>query len=162
MARARDLPRVRREPILHRSLRARGFKTAAAAIFIAGILSGCSNASGLEAEMKAAVNGSDDAFSLESLDAVRGAEFLVVCPYESKASVQDRLGFEWGASPDYSQADDRQTIVIVDRGEVVSHAEVQRDEVDFCAGDGWRLLPVETGLEVARSGNTALVSKRGA
>jgi hypothetical protein len=122
-------------------------------------LAGCSGAPAFEAELKSAVAESGDAdFDLASLDAVKGTDFLVVCPYESTSSVERRLGFDWADAPDYSESDDRQAVVIVDGERVAAHAELARDEVDFCADNSWELLPVDTALAVARTSDAAVVS----
>jgi hypothetical protein len=137
----------------------RGFGAAGAVALAVFALSWCSSAPNLKTELQAAVAGSSDApFRLSSLDAAKGSNFLVVCPYESTASVEERLGFEWNDAPDYSDADDLQAIIEVEGDDVVSRTEFRRDEIDFCAGDDWELIPVDTALALSGSDGVTLVS----
>jgi len=117
-------------------------------------LTGCASAPSLQSELRSMITASDGgSFTLAALDSVDGSDFLVVCPYESTSSVEARLGFSWADTPDYSQVDSRQTIAFIDDGEVVSHVELRRDEVDFCSAEQWEVLPVGTALDVARAGD---------
>jgi hypothetical protein len=137
--------------MINRSLRGRWRIAAAtaAALLLGATLSACTSAPSLEAELVTTVEASGAAdFSLASLDSVTGSSFLIVCPYDSMRSVEDRLGFAWDDAPDYSQSDDAQTVVVVDGAEVVSQTELARDEIDFCSEEAaWTLLPTDTPLE---------------
>ena len=121
---------------------------------------GCSTAPALETGLRAAAAEGEN-FALSSIDSADGDAFLVVCPYESKESVSDRLGFAWTSAPDYAQSDDRQTVAIIGDGAVTSQAELARTEVDFCGSEPWELLPLETELTVTRADGVASVSPAG-
>ena len=122
-------------------------------------LAGCSTASTFETAIVASVSAAEGGpFTLSSLDEVKGEAFLVVCPYESQESVDERLGFSWRDAPDYAQSDDRQTVAIIRGDDVVSSAELDRIDVDFCGAGSWTLLPVTSELAVEKSGDTIQVS----
>ena len=125
------------------------------------MLAGCAIAPSWESELNTALRESDGTIALSSLSAIEGSSFLVVCPYESVESISDRLGFTWAGAPDYSSRDDRQTVAIVGDQEVTSHAEIPRDEVDFCSDTDWRVLPVDTSLTVTRSADLIVVNPPG-
>lgn len=122
-------------------------------------LVGCSAAPTLETALVTSVAAAEGGpFTLSSVDEVTGEAFLVVCPYESKESVEERLGFAWPDAPDYAQADDRQTVAVIRGDEVLSSAELDRNEVDFCAAGSWTVLPVASELTVEKSGGIVQVS----
>jgi len=133
-----------------------------ASIVLASLtLAACTAAPSLESQLRAAVTApTAETLMLSSLDAADGESFLVVCPYESKESVDDRLGFSWKHAPDYSKVDDRQTVAVIDNGAVVAHAEFGRGEVDFCTTDEWAVLPTGTELTVSRTAENVVVTKR--
>lgn len=121
-------------------------------------LAGCSVAPTFESQLTASVGEfGEGPLVLSSLDGVSGDVFLVVCPYESKSSIEERLGFDWAGAPDYSQQDAKQTIVFIDDGKVTSHAEMARDSIDFCGDAQWPALPSDTPLEVARTDQRVLI-----
>ena len=133
--------------------------TVATFALAASTLAGCSVAPTFETAIVASVAAAEGGlFTLSSLDEVKGEAFLVVCPYESPESVDERLGFSWRDAPDYAQSDDRQTVAIIRDDEVVSSAELDRMDVDFCAAGSWTLLPVTSELAVEKSGDTIQVS----
>ena len=122
-------------------------------------LAGCSTASTFETAIVTSVAAAEGGpFTLSSVGEVKGEAFLVVCPYESQQSVNERLGFSWRDAPDYAQADDRQTVAIIRGDEVVSSAALDRSEVDFCTGDSWAVLPTTAQLTVEMSGSAIHVS----
>ncbi|MET1015684.1 hypothetical protein [Orlajensenia leifsoniae] len=121
------------------------------------LLAGCTTAPSWQSELNTALRESDGTVALSSLSEIEGSTFLVVCPYESVGSISDRLGFTWAGAPDYSNRDDRQTVAVVGDGEVTSHAEIPRDEVDFCSDTEWKVLPLDTSLTVTRSADAILV-----
>jgi hypothetical protein len=122
-------------------------------------LAGCSAAPTLETALVTSVAAAEGgSFTLSSVDEVTGEAFLVVCPYESKESVEERLGFAWRDAPDYAQTDDRQTVATISGNEVLSSSELDRSEVDFCAAGSWSVLPVDSELTVEKSGDTVQVS----
>ena len=122
------------------------------------VLAGCSASASFEAELTAAVAESKGSLVLSSLPAVDGSSFLVVCPYDSAASIAERLGFAWADAPDVSQDDGRQTVVIIEGDEVTSHVELSRGEIDFCAGEEWAALPTDTRLTVTRTEDAAVIT----
>ncbi len=114
-------------------------------------LAGCTQGS-LESELASTISASvGETFALSDLKEVRGSSFLVICPYESKRSVEDRLGFRWPEAPDYSQTDDRMTIAVIDDGRVVDSAELSRASIDFCSIDSWKVRSTDTELAVSVS-----------
>ena len=132
--------------------------TSAAVVLSCVALAGCSVAPTLESQLTAALGESGEGpIVLSSLDGASGEDFLVVCPYESKSSIEERLGFDWAKAPDYSQQDSKQAILFIDDGKVTSHAEMARDSIDFCGDGQWRALPTHTPLEVTRSDQRVLV-----
>lgn len=135
-------------------------KAPAVAIMLSlALLAGCTGTGSLESEIRSAVDRAEGGeLVLSSLDAVDGTEFTVVCPYESRSSVDERLGFAWSEAPDYAQADDRQTVAVVRDGTVVSSAELARDSIDFCSDEPWPLAPIDTPLAVTRSGDLLTVA----
>ena len=130
-----------------------------AAVMVSCIaLAGCSVAPTLESQLAAAVGEfGEGPLVLSSLDGASGDDFLVVCPYESKSSIEERLGFDWSKAPDYSQQDSKQAILFIDGEKVTSHAEMTRDSIDFCGDGQWPTLPTDTPLEVTRSDQRVLV-----
>ena len=122
-----------------------------------GLLIGCSSPVDLQAQLENAA--ADGSFALSQLDSVDGSSFLVICPYDSAASVDERLGFAWTDAPNLTEDDGSQVVVIVDRGEVISHEQLARDEIDFCSGDQWPVLPTTTELTATTSGGTVQVGR---
>lgn len=123
------------------------------------LLAGCSGAGSLASDLTATVDASaGGSFALADVAGVEGSGFLVVCPYESTDSIEERLGFAWDGAPDYSLADDRQTIAVIDAGEVSSSVELARAEVDFCSAGSWAVLPLDTRLAVSDSGDPVRVT----
>jgi len=141
----------------------RSMTIASSVLLVAGslLLAGCSGASSLESELIAAVEVSDGSLVISALPSVSGSSFLIVCPYESADSVDDRLGFTWADAPDYSQSDDRQSLVIIDGGRVVTHLVLARDRVDFCSGEPWRPLLTDMELLVSPSSTPIAVTLPG-
>lgn len=143
-----------------RSAGARAAATALVLLALAGCASaGSSDPADVGGQLRAALDDGQSALVLSSLDAADGDEFLVVCPYESTGSVDERLGFAWDDAPDYSRTDDRQTLAFIRAGEVSSHAELSRDEVDFCSGGPWDALPIDSSLPVTRTGDVVRVDE---
>jgi hypothetical protein len=129
-------------------------RTRAAVIVLSSalLLVGCAGAadpgSAVEDAAEAAAGGS---FALSEVDGVDGSDFLVVCPYESPESVEERTGISW-SGPDRSEDEGVQTLVVLDGGEVESTSGLGRDRVDFCSGDRWEPLPLDTRLTVSGTG----------
>jgi hypothetical protein len=61
--------------------------------------------------------------------------FVVVCPSEPQALVEDRLGFGWDEFPG-TVGDDEALFVFPGGDEVVTWARVPRADGDLCAGSG--------------------------
>ena len=122
------------------------------------LLAGCSAGSGLASEVETAAEQADATLALSTVATDDVTEFLVVCPYESKESVTDRLGFDWNDAPDYALVDDRQTIAFITDGRVSARAELSRGKVDFCRTGQWTVLPVDASLGVTRSGEVTSVA----
>jgi len=122
------------------------------------LLAGCSGTSGLSSSIERAIDQSDTTLELSSLVSGDVTGFLVVCPYESRDSVADRLGFDWPDGPDYAAVEDRQTIAFIEDDTITSQAELSRHEIDFCGSGKWEVLPVDTTLAVARSGGSTRIS----
>lgn len=128
------------------------------ALLSAALVTGCAAATSLGSELKTVIAQSEGGgFQLSDLDTAKGSRFLVACPYESRASIEDRLGFSWSDAPDYSQSDDVQSIIITDENAVTSHTELARDAGDFCSDGQWELSPIDTNLSVARSADSLVV-----
>ncbi|PPH44141.1 hypothetical protein C5D09_14035 [Rathayibacter sp. AY1C9] len=133
---------------------ASGRRTRAAAVVLSSalLLVGCAGAAdpgpAVEDAAEAAEGGS---FALAEVDGVDGSDFLVVCPYESPESVEERTGISW-SGPDRSEDEGVQTLVVLDGGEVVSTSGLDRDRADFCSGDRWEPLPLDTRLAVSGAG----------
>ncbi|PPG14153.1 hypothetical protein C5C74_14040 [Rathayibacter sp. AY1E8] len=133
---------------------ASGRRTRAAAVVLSSalLLVGCAGAAdpgpAVEDAAEAAAGGS---FALAEVDGVDGSDFLVVCPYESPESVEERTGISW-SGPDRSEDEGMQTLVVLDGGEVVTTSGLDRDRVDFCSGDRWEPLPLDTRLAVSGAG----------
>ena len=141
---------------------ASGRRTRAAAVVLSSalLLVGCTGAAdpgpavedapgpAVEDAAEAAAGGS---FALAEVDGVDGSDFLVVCPYESPESVEERTGISW-SGPDRSEDEGVQTLVVLDGGEVVSTSGLDRDRADFCSGDRWEPLPLDTRLAVSGAG----------
>ena len=124
----------------------------ATAVALTGLLlAGCSAGSASPNSIQRAIEAADTSLVLSDLAPDNVTGFLIVCPYESADSVADRLGFTWSDAPDYSTVDGRQTIAFVDHDQVASHAELSRDDVDFCGSDQWDVLPIETALTVSHT-----------
>jgi hypothetical protein len=87
---------------------------------------------------------------LSEADGIEGRAFLVICPYESVESIEDRLGIDWNVS-DSSENEGVQTIAILNDSETVTTIELSRASVDFCSAGRWGLLPLDTRLAVAES-----------
>jgi hypothetical protein len=120
------------------------------------LLAGCSaepsSSSSFESEVTTAAGDSaGGSFALSEIAGVTASSFLVVCPYESEASIEERLGFAWSEAPDYARSGGRQTIALVDDGEVGSSIELPRDRVDFCSAGLWEPLPTDAPLGVSAS-----------
>ncbi|MFW2512670.1 hypothetical protein ACNI3K_02725 [Demequina sp. SO4-13] len=131
----------------------------AAALLPTLLLAGCATTGLLESELKTAIRGSaGGSFALSEVEGVDGSSFLVICPYESTELIESRLNFAWSDAPDYSKADDRQTIAVISDGEVASATEISRDTIDFCSAGPWEVLFVETELAVSGSTDTAQVT----
>lgn len=122
------------------------------------LLVGCSSSPSLGERIEKGVDAGDESFALAEVAPADATSFLVVCPYDSKQSVNDRLGFTWTDAPDLSQNDDRQVIALIEDRTVVSSAELSRDIVDFCSSDSWEVLPLDTELSVSTEGRTSVVS----
>ncbi|PPG92831.1 hypothetical protein C5C39_02140 [Rathayibacter sp. AY1F3] len=133
---------------------ASGRRTRAAAVVLSSalLLVGCARAAdpgpAVEDAAEAAAGGS---FALAEVDGVDGSDFLVVCPYESPESVEERTGISW-SGPDRSEDEGVQTLVVLDGGEVVTTSGLDRDRADFCSGDRWEPLPLDTRLAVSGAG----------
>ncbi|PPF39285.1 hypothetical protein C5B93_04380 [Rathayibacter sp. AY1A2] len=133
---------------------ASGRRTRAAAVVLSSalLLVGCAGAAdpgpAVEDAAEAAAGGS---FALAEVDGVDGSDFLVVCPYESPESVEERTGISW-SGPDRSEDEGMQTLVVLDGGEVVTTSGLDRDRADFCSGDRWEPLPLDTRLAVSGAG----------
>ena len=137
----------------------RKLRLAAVALLPAIALAGCATAVPFHAELEKTISQSEGgSFRLSDLADAEGTHFLVACPYESPSSIEARLGFAWADAPDYSAADDKQTVVITDGKTVVSRAELDRDSADFCVGDRWSLLPVDSVLRVTRTSDSLVVA----
>ena len=122
------------------------------------LLAGCASSAPLGEQIEQGVAAAGDSFSLAEVASVEGTSFLVLCPYDSEESVNERLGFVWSGSPDLSRDDSRQTIAVVDDGAVVQSAELSRGSVDLCAGEPWELQPVTAVLPVTVEDGVAVVS----
>jgi len=122
------------------------------------LLVGCSPSPSLREQIERGIGAAGESYSLADVASADATSFLVVCPYDSQQSVNDRLGFTWADAPDLSQDDDRQVIALIDDRSVVSSAELSRDTVDFCSSDSWDVLPVDTELSVSTEGRTSVVS----
>jgi len=141
---------IQRRSGVRATISARAVLAAVGAAVLSVVLAGCSVDSGWQLE-QAIIEAGEGGFTLSAVDAIDADAYLVICPYESKDSVQQRLGVEWPAAPDYSDVDDKQTIAFVSDGEVASHVELSRDDVDFCVTGDWPELPVGAELELAAS-----------
>ncbi|QJU55377.1 hypothetical protein SCB71_20360 [Herbiconiux sp. KACC 21604] len=94
--------------------------------------------------------------TIRELGAPAGGEFLVVCPYETADSVEQRLGFVWSDAPDLRETDALQALITLDEDhDVASFTTFSRSRVDFCSeGRMWNLVPNEEELEVVDSSTT--------
>ena len=122
-------------------------------------LAGCAQASGLSSSIERAADEADSTLLLSTLASDEVTDFLVVCPYESPASVADRLGFAWSGGPDYTDIEDKQTIAFIDGDGIASSAELSRTAVDFCGSGQWDATPIDTPLTVSRTADTVQVSE---
>jgi hypothetical protein len=117
------------------------------------LLAGCeptpdsASASAVQDAVAEAAGGS---FSLSDVEGISGSSFLVVCPYETEESVSERLGTGWDRT-DASDDEGVQTIAVLDGDAVESRIVLERDPADFCSGDRWHLLPLDTRLAVSES-----------
>lgn len=115
------------------------------------MLTGCAPqadpASAVETAVGEAAGGT---FALSDVEGIEGSAFLVACPYESVASLEERLGAEWSAS-DRSEDEGAQALAVLEGDEVGTTIELDRGTVDFCSGDSWELLPLDTRLAVSES-----------
>ena len=120
-------------------------------------LSGCAQSATLSSSIERAADEADSTLLLSSLTSDEVTDFLVVCPYESPASVADRLGFAWSGGPDYTDIEDKQTIAFIDGDGIASHAELSRTDVDFCGSGQWEATPIDTPLTVTRTADVVQV-----
>lgn len=104
-----------------------------------------------------AATSPSDGFRLSQVDGLTEDQFLVVCPYDSQSSVEERLGFAWKGAPNTSN-DAEQYLALVHDGRVSRALTLNRSTIDFCSSDrDWILLHAHAVLDVTKRGNVFII-----
>ncbi len=106
------------------------------------LLSGCAGVSDAAARLGSAVDQqADGAGTLDLADVYQAGwdSFLIYCPYETPADVNQELGFVWSDAPDLSLDDEHQVLVFVTSAKVTESVVLDRSKIDFCDVSDWSL-----------------------
>ncbi|GGM35285.1 hypothetical protein [Microbacterium saperdae] len=124
--------------------------TATTTIALTVTLTGCtSNDSDLAAQVLDAIpTTSATQVTLELAEIRPGGwdSYLVVCPYETLESVNERLGFTWDDGPDLTLDDAHQILVLTDADAIEEYATLDRNRIDLCTTEQWSLTEKATPI----------------
>lgn len=127
--------------------------TAAATLALAVALTGCASTgndlAGQVLDAVPDVSDTDTTLELAEIHPGDWDSYLVICPYETPESVNDRLGFTWNDTPDLTLKDSQQVLVLTSAGTVEETAILDRDRLDLCATSPWPLTDKTTPITLS-------------